>query len=540
VGGGLAGLVTAISIAERGGSVVILEKQSTLGGNSGKASSGINSVRSNTSLDINGFFKDTVKSQNGRGNPDLAQILVERSNTSVHWLESVSKVNLSSVGILGGHSVGRTWKPEHGVVGAELMAALIREVKSTWSLWISVKTNVRVTGLLVDDKGVMEGVEYQESTINSSSNSGKERQFARQVVVASGGFGFDLDGLMRTYRPDLVAFPTTLGRQTTGDGIKLAAQVGADLVDMEYVQLHPTGFIDPQDPDNRVKVLAAEILRGIGGVMVNQNGKRFVNELATRKAVVDVMLADPHCPGRDCWFWLIVPMSHAYKAPNHLNIYRNRHLLQEHSYSDLSSLLNCSTSNIPDLAYQGGNESFSSTDRILVGKVTPVVHYTMGGVRIDTQGRVLRTDGTVIEGLFAVGEVSGGVHGENRLGGNSLLECTVFGRLIGAESVKIDPDLSSSHVVSRGPVHVKKSKPQVSLPTLSLAQVETHSHPDDCWTVIDGKVYDLSRYAEEHPGAPGPIRDSCGQDSTTRFLGAHSLGLLGDVGFDPIGTITVS
>ena len=510
IGGGLAGLVTAISVAERGGSVVILEKQSSLGGNSAKASSGINSIRSNSSDDLAEFLEDTLRSQNGHGDSELAKILISKANESVSWLERVSGVNLSSLGQLGGHRKARTWKPEHGVVGAELMAALIGEVKKSYAPFVKVITNGRVVGL-----GAQE-VKY----INKE---GQEIvQPARAVVLASGGFGFDFEGLLRAYRPDLAEFPTTLGKQTTGDGIKLAVSLGADLVDMEYVQLHPTGFIDPSDRSSKVKVLAAEVLRGIGGLLLNQHGDRFVNELSTRKVVTEAMLKDSSCGDRDsCWFWLVIPGSAEEKAPNLLSIYQNRGLLKKFETNNLP----CPRGEVDE------SEAF-----YFVGQVTPVVHYTMGGVRVDSHGRVLKVDGSVIPNLFAVGEVAGGVHGENRLGGNSLLECTVFGRIIGGKSLDVNQELTPSHFPRKDDAY-DGSKKIKSLEVYSVADVENHKHADDCWTVIRGKVYDLSRYADEHPGGAHAIRESCGKDSTTRFLTAHTEGLLADVGFEPIGSI---
>ena len=539
IGGGLAGLVTAISVAERGGSVVVLEKQATLGGNSAKASSGINSIRTNQTDDFDEFLKDTISSQNGHGSEELARVLINRANVSVSWLEGVTGVSLSSLGQLGGHQSARTWKPEHGVVGAELMAALIGVIKKRFSGLIRVITNAKVTDLISNGDDRIEGLKYQDMR----SGSGELISLAgRSVVIASGGFGFG-SSLLKAYRPDLVGFPTTLGSQTTGDGIALAASVGADLVDMEYVQLHPTGFVDPSDRKNPVKVLAAEVLRGIGGILLNRKGKRFVNELGTRKAVVEAMLGQDS----DEYFWLVISENSAEKASDHITLYSNRGLLKRiDSLTALSELIGTD-------AIAGVLERYQDQSRLddfgrvakgglpfegafFVGQVTPVVHYTMGGIRIDSGGRVLRRDGSVVEGLFAVGEVAGGVHGENRLGGNSLLECTVFGRIIGLESIHLSEELSAIPTFddSFNSRHKKKKPAPVKM---NMATVEEHATVDDCWTVIDNKVYDLSRYSEQHPGGTAAIKDSCGKDSTRRFLVAHSLGLLSDAGFDPIGIL---
>ena len=518
-----------MSVADRGGSAIIVEKQGSLGGNSAKASSGINSVWNRTD-DVIEFLEDTLRSQSGHGDRALAKILTESANVSVAWLEGVTGVNLTSVGQMGGHSTARTWKPEHGVVGAELMAGLIHAVKIR-APQITVITRASVKRILTDDKGAAVGVEYVEG-------SGEKIQMhGRSIVLASGGFGFDTEGLLRSYRPDLVGFPTTLGSHTTGDGIRLAAAVGADLVDMEFVQLHPTGFIDPTDPGNRVKVLAAEVLRGMGGILVDPNGRRFVGELDTRKVVANAMIKYT-----DKVFSLILPGSAA--RDKLVQVYLSRGLLVK--VSSLAALSRTVGSEqvektIREYSDFSKRDQFGRTKRVpldegswLVAKVTPVVHYTMGGVRVDSTGRVLKRSGEAVANLFAVGEVSGGVHGENRLGGNSLLECTVYGRIIGGSSVPVHRQLTPSHF--RQVLKTPTPAPRASR-KISLSEVGSHNTSPDCWTVIDGKVYDLSRYAEDHPGGAPAIRHSCGKDSTARFLVAHSLGLLEDMEFNPIGTL---
>ena len=537
VGGGLAGLVTAISVADRGGSVVLLEKQGSLGGNSAKASSGINYAEN--SKDREDFLRDTVASQNGHGEQELARILVDRSEESVSWLEKVTGVRLSSIGKLGGHTAARTHRPETGVVGAEIIAALMKKVRERF-LSIKVVTRAKVTKIL-DTGGKIDGVEYIDELNNVVKID------ARAVVLASGGFGFDSEGLVRSYRPDLVQFPTTLGSQTTGDGIRLAASVGAELVDMEYVQLHPTGFVDPKNREDKTKVLAAEILRGIGGVLLKQDGGggRFVNELGTRKMVTEEMLKQ----GPRQVFWIVISDRSAELEDRLTSIYVSRGLLKRvESRKELEEMLGAGgMKSLKEYSDDSVPDKFGRTDRRglpydeecefwLVGEVTPVVHYTMGGVKVDEKGRVVgaRTK-TALKGLFAVGEVAGGVHGENRLGGNSLLECTVFGRIIGHESIEIVDELIESHFPRCDCDTKVEGQRGAQLPRIGLNEVKEHRSVEDCWTMIQDQVYDLSNYAKEHPGGFAPIEESCGQDSTKRFLAAHSLSLLEDIGLEPIG-----
>lgn len=161
---------------------------------------------------------------------------------------------------------------------------------------------------------------------------------------------------------------------------------------------------------------------------------------------------------------------------------------------------------------------------------------------INEQGQVLTKDSAVVPGLFAVGEVSGGVHGQNRLGGNSLLECTVFGRVIGGRSIHINEEIAMSHFPrSDGDgKRLKASATTVATPpskVYGMDEVRKHCTVHDCWTLIDGEVYDLSDYADEHPGGEDAVKDSCGVDSTDRFMAAHSRNLLRDLDFNPIGKI---
>jgi hypothetical protein len=270
----------------------------------------------------------------------------------------------------------------------------------------------------------------------------------------------------------------------------------------------------------------------VGGLLLNDKGERFVNELGTRKQITERMLEYDNRS-----FWLILGSKSAEKIENLAKIYVNRGLLL--NVTQLPVGVSADALREYDAAE---TDKWGRSDRAgiplaasaywLVGQVTPVVHYTMGGVRVDKMGRVLSAKGDIVENLFAVGEVSGGVHGENRLGGNSLLECTVFGRIVG-QSIHVDPDFSfrpkAEMVAGQGSARHKH---------VSLQEVQSHATVDDCWTVIDGRVYDLSKYAEDHPGGIGAIRDSCGVDSTNRFLLAHTLTLLADMGFKSIATLT--
>ena len=155
----------------------------------------------------------------------------------------------------------------------------------------------------------------------------------------------------------------------------------------------------------------------------------------------------------------------------------------------------------------------------------------MGGLTIDKNGSVLDEDKNIIPGLHAAGEVSGGVHGDNRLGGNSLLECTVFGSIVG-KKIPIQPRTSTPQLRQSG---TGSTKGATDLPKLTMDDVRQHNSEDNCWIAIHGKVYDLTDFAEEHPAGPESILELAGQDGTEAFQAVHSEGVLEE--FEPIGIL---
>ncbi|KAG7138515.1 Fumarate reductase like protein [Verticillium longisporum] len=220
----------------------------------------------------------------------------------------------------------------------------------------------------------------------------------------------------------------------------LLTDVGAELVDMDSVQIHPTGFVDPKAPTARYKFLAAEMLRGEGGILLSSDGRRFVNELATREVWDVTLVLDPGA---------------CEAAGSHLGFYLFKGLMEKKKVGELAPNMIEAVDRYAEVVASGQDKEFGrssfghwrlqpgKTNReevVCVAKVTPIVHFTMGGAAFDAEARVLRrgTGGVLepIEGLWAAGEITGGVHGDNRLGGSSLLECAVFGRTAGRQAAK--------------------------------------------------------------------------------------------------------
>lgn len=578
VGTGLAGLTATLNILDRGGRVVLVEKEHNVGGNSNKASSGINACRNDTMAQapsvsstssqsvsivpsedyLESFIGDTIKSAGLAARPDLIDTLVKNSWSAVTWLKERVGVDLSLVAQLGGHRYKRTHRPKNGMVGAEIiygMQKAVREYEKTGQ--VKILTDTKVLNLIISNEGNVTGVQVEYLTDGNEDQPNELK--AANVILATGGFAADRsdDSLLSQYRPELLEMPATAGPYSTGDGVALATAAGAGLVDMDKVQIHPTGWIDPQDPSNPNKILAGELMRGVGGILLNDQGKRFCNELGTRSYVTDKMLHhDSYYAKHKTWkkdnelqsFALILSSTAASEGKKHVDHYVHKGLmsrlegvgaLAKWMKQDVNILKRTLSQYIVDAgkgfdewgkkAFQGLPDEDFENEIFYAGMVTPVLHYCMGGITIDKEGNVLNEDRQPIRGLHAAGEVTGGVHGNNRLGGNSLLECTVYGTIVGK---KIP--------VSKTPIdfyHSEGEKVQVEriLPEISSMELRKHNTEDDCWVAIHGHVYDLSDFAESHPPGAESIYKLGGTDGTEAFQSIHNQGMLDDFEEDLLG-----
>jgi len=274
---------------------------------------------------------------------------------------------------------------------------------------------------------------------------GKSQEAHGPVILATGGYAADFteDSLLKKHRPELWELPTTNGDHCTGDGQKLAMAIGAKAIDLEKVQVHPTGLVDPKDPEAKVKFLAAEALRGVGGLLLDNEGQRFADELGHRDYVTGRMWENKKFPIR-----LILNGEASKEIEWHCKHYVGRGLMKRVESGDalakemgLKPEVLKATFDKYNAGAKAKKDPFGKkffhggeyrlNDYFHVAHMTPVLHYTMGGLNIDPESRVLSEEGKPIPGLFASGEVAGGVHGANRLGGSSLLGCVVFGRVSG-------------------------------------------------------------------------------------------------------------
>eukprot|EP00013_Stygamoeba_regulata_P028765 CAMPEP_0177645714 /NCGR_PEP_ID=MMETSP0447-20121125/9393_1 /TAXON_ID=0 /ORGANISM="Stygamoeba regulata, Strain BSH-02190019" /LENGTH=516 /DNA_ID=CAMNT_0019148209 /DNA_START=116 /DNA_END=1662 /DNA_ORIENTATION=- len=450
VGGGLAGLSAAHTVLQAGGSVLLLDKSPFCGGNSTKATSGINGALTRTQISegipdsAETFYQDTIRSARDRVRPELARVLTYESGAAVEWLMDSFGLDLSKVARLGGHSHPRTHRGKERFPGMTITYALmekLEEICKTHPHRARQINKARVVKLLRDADGKVCGCVYEKD--------GATHEEYGAVIVATGGYAADFNegSILLTHRPDLKSFSTTNGEHCTGDGIKFSMEVGAGLVDIECVQVHPTGLVDPADPDAKVKFLAAEALRGVGGILLTARGERFVDELGHRDYVSGEMHKNTGP------FYLVLNGAASTEIEWHCKHYCGRGLMRHApSFDALAAMLGASpatlraTFNDFNAAAQSGKDRFGrkyfhnmpwkTDDFFHVAQVTPVVHYCMGGLAVNAEAEVVSPQGVPVGNLYAAGEVCGGVHGTNRLGGSSLLDCVVYGRVAGRTAVR--------------------------------------------------------------------------------------------------------
>ena len=482
IGAGGAGMSAALAAVDAGaGSVILLEKTGATGGNSSRATGGMNAGKTewqdaNAWADATttavratiagarekypelaaltdtveaefeaylanpeGYFDsvalfelDTMVGGKGINNPALVHTLAANSADAIAWLETKNAV-LHDVGSFGGASVKRihravTAEGKTTPVGAYLVARLTEDVAAEDK--IDLRLNSRAAAL-VTDAGKVTGVTVE-------TENGTYTVTAKAVVLATGGFGYDLDRVA-AFRPDLAGFVTTNSAGATGDGLDMATAIGAATVDLDQIQIHPSVYTPSS-------ALITEGIRGDGAILVNQKGERFVNELLTRDAVSAAELAQ-----EGGYAYTIVDQKMMDASATYNTYFTKGYAVQADTYEALAEATgmdpavfaatmdswNAACAAQVDEAF--GRTSFAApldTAPFYAIQVSPGIHHCMGGVAINTNAEVLAEDGSVIPGLFAAGEVTGGVHGANRLGGNAVADIVVFGRIAAQSAIE--------------------------------------------------------------------------------------------------------
>ena len=478
IGAGGAGMTAAMTAADAGQKVVILESQAMVGGNSARATGGMNAAKTvyqdenefdqaagvektlatvaekyadNETITAlaktvseqwaayqanpTGYFDsvelmelDTMVGGKGINDPELVKTLCEGTADAIDWLDE-NGITLHNVSSFGGASVKRIHRPvnEEGKVvsvGAYMIPLLQENCEKRG---IDIVLNTTVDTILTDANGAAVGVSGTDKDGNTVVVN------AKSVILATGGFGANLD-MVTQYKPELAGFMTTNAAGAQGQGIEMATAIGAGTVDMDQIQIHPT-------VEANTAALITEGLRGDGAILVNANGERFIDEVGTRDVVSAAEIAQP-----GSYSWLIVDQAMVDASSVIQGYIKKGYTKTGATYEELAKELDVDPAafantmetwnsyveakNDPDF----GRTSFANplnNGPYYAIKVTAGVHHTMGGVTINSTTEVLKEDGTVIPGLFAAGEVTGGVHGANRLGGTAVADFVVFGRIAG-------------------------------------------------------------------------------------------------------------
>ena len=433
VGSGGAGMTAAIEAKDAGMNPVILEKMPMAGGNTSKASAGLNASETSVEksqgvTDSNDkFYEETLKGGGGTNDKELLRYFVDHSAAAVDWLAQ-NDIVLDNLTTTGGMSVSRTHRPHDGsAVGAYLVKGLEENISKRD---IPVFVNSDVTKINEKD-GKVSGVEVKIE--------GETKQVdSKAVVVTTGGFGAN-QKMIAKYRPDLKDYVTTNAAGSTGDVIEMISALGGALVDMDKIQIHPTVF-------QKTGYLVSESIRGEGAILVNKEGNRFFNEMDTRDKVSAAELKQD---GKYAYAIFGEGTKDKVKA---VDQYISKNMVVEaDNVEELAKKLDIKSEELKATVTKWNKAVADKKDsefgrttgmtndisgKVYAIKVAPGIHHTMAGVKINTQTQVLKEDGQPIKGLYAAGEVTGGLHGGNRIGGNAVADIIIFGRQAGQESAK--------------------------------------------------------------------------------------------------------
>ena len=433
IGAGGAGMSAAIQAVQNGATnVVIVEKTGMAGGNTTRSTGGLNA--SETTFqdrdeieDSNQLFiDDTMKGGKNINNPELVKYMAENSAEALYWVNDMG-ADLTVVGLFGGASVKRIHRPsDTSAVGPVLVKTLLSVVEKNN---IPVLYNTKAEEIITDANGAVSGVKVTDAEGTYTIN-------CKAVIIATGGFGANSE-MVEKLNANLKGFGTTNVAAATGDGIAMGTAIGAATVDMEQIQTHPT--VHPE-----TQTMYTEAVRGNGAIIVNKEGARFTNEMGTRDVVSAAILEQT-----DGQAWLIFDEA-VRKSLKAIEGYISAGIVfQSETIEGLAAeigadpaTLSATMAKFADDVKAGNEDEFGRAGLELplteanfyACMVAPAIHHTMGGLKINTAAEVLNEEGNAIAGLFAAGEVTGGVHGANRLGGNAVTDIVVFGKAAGTSA----------------------------------------------------------------------------------------------------------
>jgi flavocytochrome c len=452
VGSGFAGLAAAIEARVAGADVTVLEKMKGYGGNS-TISDGVIAAAGTAEQRAAGIAdspelmaRDMMRVGLGLNRPELLRIVAEGAEAAYRWTaDDIGVVYRDRVDQFGGHSVPRCYTPERRS-GSAIIAPMLARARK---LGVGVRTCARLERLFFDDAGRICGVAVRRGYRFPDAHSGtvETLRARRAVVLAAGGFASDI-AFRSAQDPRLTgAIGSTCKAASTAGVIRQALRAGAMPVHLSWIQLGPWACPDEKmygvGPD-----YAAYIAYPYGILVDPETGRRIVNEMGDRKMRADAILATGH----PC---IAITDANGVKQSG----YRIDHCLKRgvvgafDRWDDLAGhygiddrIFKETVNRFNAQVGDGRDDDFGKP--ILNGagplvhppffamRVWPKVHHTMGGLLIDTGARVIDLDGQPMAGLYAAGEVAGGVHGACRLGCCAIPDCLVFGRIAGRNAAK--------------------------------------------------------------------------------------------------------
>jgi flavocytochrome c len=455
IGGGGSGLAAAISAAQNGASVIVVEKLGILGGSTNVSEGALNAVdpKRQGALGIEDsvekFYTQTMTGGHNKGTPALVDYLTKHAYESLEWLESLGVKFKDQVGT----ATGALWQRSHYTVtpsGNSYIRVFAEYIKHSDKIQVLLETPAQAIRLDKSGRAVAVVCSHKGRQVTVKAGKG--------VIIATGGFGANVamrqemnTGVWKSVKLDSSIGCTNIYACAQGDGIVMAQKIGAQVTGMSDIQIHPCGT-----PGTG---LMTDIrTSGRNRLFVNKHGDRFVNEGAARD-----MLAQAIFDQEGSTYWIVV---------NKVR-YPSRDWVDENGATianmvALGSVVEAGT--LDELAGKCGMDaaklkaSVEAYNAIVRGeskdsfgfladnkadvqltegpwyacRKVPTVHHTMGGLKINASTEVLGEADRPIPGLFACGEVTGGIHGSNRLGGNAIADCMVFGRLAGKNAADGD------------------------------------------------------------------------------------------------------
>lgn len=452
VGGGGAGLASAIAAVQAGASVVVLEKCGITGGSTNVSEGALNAVdperqeKQGIEDSIETFYTTTMEGGHQKGTPELVHYLTDNALDAVHWLESL----------------GVEFKDECGSATGSLGE------RSHYTVTPSGNSYIRVFEQFIKDNAdkivILNDMQAKELITKNGKVTGVKALYdgekdvtvnAKAVIIATGGFGGNVEyrqkvntGVWKEVTLDDSIGCTNILPCAQGEGLALAEGAGAELIGLSDIQLHPcgtpgTGLME----DIRTS--------GRNRIFVNTDGKRFVNEGAERDVLCKNIFAQP-----DGTYWVVVNKLR-YPDPDEPdangatinNMLALGHIVAADDVEGLAQQMGVDAKNLQASidAYNevvGGKEdefgfvADNTADAAMTEgpwyacRKVPTVHHTMGGIRVNVESEACDAEGNPIPGLYAAGEVTGGIHGSNRLGGNAIADCMTFGRNAGTNAAK--------------------------------------------------------------------------------------------------------